>query len=162
MAGLYMPGCLRDASPDARGRRVILNRTLGRAIKNADVAALDDLTYLVESGSDRIGALDFQCSSSENVPRVAPTATLEELHTGADKVEIGLPLSSALDRALFHGKSIGGARPKAMIQDGDTKWIAKFSSRTDTFNIVKGEYVAMRLAAKARLNVPPASYPCRR
>ena len=154
-AGLGMAGCLRDAAPDAWGRRVILNRTFGRKGKDVDTAALDELTYLLESGSDRIGALDFQHSPSEYVPRAVQTATLEELLSAAEKVEKGEPLTPDLDQALFHGTSLGGARPKAMIQEGDRKMIAKFSSSTDTYNVVKAEYVAMRLAAKAELNVAP-------
>ena len=154
-AGLSMAGCLRDAAPDAWGRRVILNRTFGRKGKDVDTAALDELTYLLESGSDRIGALDFQRSSSEYAPRDARVATLEELLNSAEKVENGLPLTADLDQALFHGTSLGGARPKAMIQEDDTKMIAKFSSSTDTYNVVKAEYVAMRLAAKAGLDVAP-------
>ena len=154
-AELSMAGCLRDAAPDAWGRRVILNRTFGRKGKDVDTAALDELTYLLESGSDRIGALDFQHSPSEYVPRDARAATLEELLNAAEKVEQGEPLTPDLDRALFHGTSLGGARPKAMIQDGDTKMIAKFSSSTDTYNVVKAEYVAMRLAARAGLDVAP-------
>ncbi len=154
-AGLSMAGCLRDASPDAWGRRVILNRTFGRKGKDVDTAALDELSYLLESGSDRIGALDFQHSPSEYVPRDARAATLEEMLNAAEKVEKGEPLTPDLDRALFHGTSLGGARPKAMIQDGDTKTIAKFSSSTDTYNVVKAEYVAMRLAARAGLDVAP-------
>ena len=153
--GLGMAGCLRDAAPDAWGRRVILNRTFGRKGKDADTAVLDDLTYLVESGSDRIGALDFQHSPSKYVPRVVQTATLEELLSAAEKVENGVPLTPELDQALFHSTSLGGARPKAMIQDGDTKMIAKFSSSTDTYNVVKAEYIAMRLAAKVGLDVAP-------
>lgn len=151
--GLSMAGCLRDAAPDAWGRRVILNRTFGRRGMDVDTAALDELTYLLESGSDRIGALDFQRSPSEYVPRVVQSATLEELLSAAEKVEKGVPLTPDLDQALFHGTSLGGARPKAMIQDGDKKMIAKFSSSTDTYNVVKAEYVAMRLAAKAGLHV---------
>jgi len=138
-----------------RGRRVILNRTFGRRGKDVDTAALDELTYLLESGSDRIGALDFQHSPSEYVPRDARAATLEELLNAAGKVENGEPLTPDLDQALFHGTSLGGARPKAMIQDGDTKVIAKFSSSRDTYNVVKAEYVAMRLAARAGLDVAP-------
>ena len=153
--GLSMAGCLRDAAPDAWGRRVILNRTFGRKGKDVDTAALDELTYLLESGSDRIGALDFQHSPSEYVPRAAQTATLEELLSAAEKVEKGEPLTPDLDRALFHGTSLGGARPKAMIQDGDTKMIAKFSSSTDSYNVVKAEFIAMRLAARAGLDVAP-------
>ena len=154
-AGLSMAGCLRDAAPDAWGRRVILNRTFGRRGKDVDIAALDELTYLLASGSDRIGALDFQHSPSEYVPRAVQTATLEELLSAAEKVEQGVPLTTDLDQALFHGTSLGGARPKAMIEDGDTKMIAKFSSRTDTYNVVKAEFVAMRLAARAGLDVAP-------
>src|SRR3954465_5300675 len=56
--GLSMPGCIRDAAPDAWGRRVIINKKLGRRGKEVDTAELDELTYLLESGSDRIGALD--------------------------------------------------------------------------------------------------------
>src|SRR5690349_16595519 len=59
-AGLSMPNCLRDAAPDAWGRRVIINRRLGAKAGDANAADLDELTYLLESGSDRIGALDFQ------------------------------------------------------------------------------------------------------
>ena len=156
-AGLSMAGCLRDAAPDAWGRRVILNRAFGRKGKDVDIAAVDELTYLLASGSDRIGALDFQRSPSEYEARAVQTATLEELLSAAEKVEGGIPLTPDLDQALFHGTSLGGARPKAMIQDGDTKKIAKFSSSTDTYNVVKAEYVAMRLAAKAGLNVAPVS-----
>ncbi|RFF28929.1 MULTISPECIES: type II toxin-antitoxin system HipA family toxin [unclassified Wenzhouxiangella] len=154
-AGLSMAGCLRDAAPDAWGRRVILNRAFGRKGQDVDIAVLDELTYLLASGSDRIGALDFQRSPSEYQARAVQNATLEELLNAAEKVERGVPLTPDLDQALFHGTSLGGARPKAMVQDGDTKMIAKFSSSTDTYNVVKAEYVAMRLAAKAGLNVAP-------
>ena len=154
-AGLSMAGCLRDAAPDAWGRRVILNRTFGRKGKDVDIAALDELTCLLASGSDRTGALDFQHSPSEYVPRAVQAATLEELLSAAEKAEQGVPLTPVLDLALFHGTSLGGARPKAMIRDSDTKMIAKFSSRTDTYNVVKAEFVAMRLAARVGLDVSP-------
>lgn len=153
--GLTMAGCLRDAAPDAWGRRVILNRAFGGKGRDTDIGALDELTYLLESGSDRIGALDFQRSPTEYVPRAAKNASLEELQQAADKVDKGVPLTPDLDQALFHGTSLGGARPKAMIEDGDKKLIVKFSSSTDTYNIVKAEFIAMRLAGKAGLNVAP-------
>ncbi|MBE0509462.1 MAG: type II toxin-antitoxin system HipA family toxin [Gammaproteobacteria bacterium] len=155
LPGLSMPGCLRDASPDAWGRRVIINRVLGGMASNVDTDALDELSYLLESGSDRIGALDFQCSPTEYQPRLASEASLEELLSAAECVEQGLPLSAALDQVLIHGTSIGGARPKAMLQDGKHKYIAKFSSSTDLYNVIKAEYLAMRLAAKLGLQVAP-------
>ena len=57
LPGLDMPGCIRDASPDAWGRRVLINRKLGQQGQGAAGFELDELTYLLESGSDRIGAL---------------------------------------------------------------------------------------------------------
>ena len=153
--GLRMPSCIRDAAPDAWGRRVILNRKLGLKGANTDTTTFDELTYLLESGSDRIGALDFQRSPTEYIPRSANKVTLEELLASAQRVEQGVPLTSDLDMALFHGSSIGGARPKALIEDRDKKYVAKFSSRADLYSVVKGEYIAMRLAAMAGLNVAP-------
>jgi serine/threonine-protein kinase HipA len=52
---------------------------------------------------------------------------------------------------LFHGSSIGGARPKALIQDKGKKYVAKFSSGTDLYSVVKAEFIAMRLAELAGL-----------
>ncbi|MGV1048589.1 MAG: type II toxin-antitoxin system HipA family toxin [Solirubrobacterales bacterium] len=143
-------GCIADAAPDAWGRRVILNRRTGRV--DADPADLSLITYLLESGSDRIGALDFQASASEYVPRSTGHATLTELAESAARVEAGVPLSPELDQALLHGSSVGGARPKALLDDGGRRLIAKFSSTTDTFPIVKGEFVAMELARRAGID----------
>lgn len=153
--GLSMPGCIRDAAPDAWGRRVIINKQLGVKGSNIDTGQIDELTYLLESGSDRIGALDFQRSPSEYVPRSANNVTLEELLKSAERVEKGISLTPELDQALFHGSSIGGARPKALIEDQVAKYVAKFSSSTDLHSVVKAEFIAMRLAALAGLNVAP-------
>lgn len=153
--GLTMPGCIRDAAPDAWGRRVIINKKLGLKGADTDTAELDELTYLLESGSDRIGALDFQRSPTDYVQRSANKVSMEELIESAERVEKGVPLTPELDQALFHGSSIGGARPKALIQDQGKKYIAKFSSGTDLYSVVKAEFIAMRLAEIAGLNVAP-------
>ncbi|HWA21964.1 MAG TPA: type II toxin-antitoxin system HipA family toxin [Caulobacterales bacterium] len=155
LAGLSMPGCLRDASPDAWGRRVIINRTMGLAGDAAAAVDLDELTYLLESGSDRIGALDFQASATAYVARVGQSAPLATLLEAAELVERGVPLSPELDLALRHGSSLGGARPKAMLEDGDTKLIAKFSASNDLYSVVKAEFIAMRLALACDLKVAP-------
>lgn len=153
--GLNMPGCIRDAAPDAWGRRVILNKILGIGGANSDTAEIDELTYLLESGSDRIGALDFQRSATEFEARASSNASMEELLESVLRVENGVPLTPELDQALFHGSSIGGARPKALISDNGVKYIAKFSCSTDLYSVVKAEFVAMRLASQAGLAVAP-------
>ncbi|WP_334150397.1 type II toxin-antitoxin system HipA family toxin [Hyphomicrobium sp.] len=153
MAGLTMAGCLRDGAPDAWGRRVIINRMFGHKGEAIDVGQIDELTYLLQSGSDRIGALDFQTSSSKFVPRLGTQASLEELLSVAELVEKGVPITPELEQAVFHGTSLGGARPKAAIETAAKKYIAKFSASTDITNVVKAEFVAMRMAAKLGLNV---------
>lgn len=153
--GLEMPNSIRDAAPDAWGRRVIINKIFGQKGVDTDTGNLGELSYLLESGSDRIGALDFQRSPREYVPRSVNNASLEELLESAQRVERGVPLTPELDQALFHGSSIGGARPKALIENQGTKYIAKFSSSTDVYSVVKAEYIAMKLAMLAGLDVAP-------
>jgi serine/threonine-protein kinase HipA len=153
--GLTMPGCIRDASPDAWGRRVIISKKLGLKGAGIDTAELDELTYLLASGSDRIGALDFQRSPTAYVPRATDNVSMEELIESAERVEKGEPLTPELDQALFHGSSIGGARPKSLIQDKGKKYVAKFSSSADLYSVVKAEFIAMRLAELAGLNAAP-------
>lgn len=155
--GLSMPSSIRDAAPDAWGRRVILNRRFGAKGRDLDSQDLSELAFLLESGSDRIGALDFQESPREYVPRQAQNASLEELMDSAERVEAGIPLTPELDQALYHGSSIGGARPKALIESEDKKFIAKFSASNDLYSVVKAEFIAMRLAAHAGLSVAPVS-----
>jgi serine/threonine-protein kinase HipA len=151
--GMGMASCIRDGSPDAWGRRVIINRLTGKKPDAPDVPELSELTFLLQSGSDRIGALDFQASATEYVPRLAAEASLPELLEAVDLIEKGVPLPPALDQALNHGTSIGGARPKAMINDNGRKFIAKFSASNDTYSVVKAEFIAMRLARAVGLNV---------
>jgi serine/threonine-protein kinase HipA len=138
--------CLRDGSPDAWGRRVI-------TYEHPQLSA-DELDFMLLSGSNRIGALDFQHSSSEYVPRIKKESNLEELLNAAEYIEKGIPLPIDLGNALLQGSSIGGARPKCLIEDNHNQYVAKFSLSTDLYDIIKAEYIAMRLANLVHLNVP--------
>ena len=105
-------GCVADAGPDAWSRRVIEHRRL------IEPGGLSTLGYLLESGSDRIGALDVQPAADAYVPRLGGMTSLEQLAEATRRVEEGLPLSNELGRALVHGSSAGGARPKVLITAG--------------------------------------------
>lgn len=146
---LPLHGCLRDAAPDAWGRRVINLRTAANP-----EAELSELVYLASSSSDRIGALDFQESATQYVPR-GQGATLEQLMRMAELVEAGQVIPPDLAAAADHGTSIGGARPKAVLEDRGRHLIAKFSSSTDTRPVVKAEAAAMLLAARVGIAVAP-------
>lgn len=147
-----IPLCLDDAAPDSWGRAVI-NAHLGQVGNELDI-----LTYLVESGSDRVGAVDFQRSPTEYVPRAPAHAPLGLLLEAADIVAAGETLDPDLAEALLNGTPLGGARPKALIEDQATKYLAKFSRSTDTFLWVQSEYIAMELARRCGLDVAPVRY----
>lgn len=146
---LIMPSCIRDAGPDAWGRRILESqqKTFG----------LNELDYLLQSGSDRIGALDFQLSSQNYIARRMGHPSLDDLHKAAQMLDQNQPLPPELEQALLRGTSVGGARPKAVITDGDKKYIAKFSSSTDTYDVIRAEYIAMKLARICELDVAEVS-----
>ena len=155
--GLNLANCIRDAAPDAWGRRVIMNRKFGSTANQLDNIQLDELTYLLESGSDRIGALDFQRSPTRYEPRLAAHHSLDQLIESAERLEKGIPLTSDQDQALILGSAVGGARPKALIESGNKAFIAKFSAGSDSSNMVKTEFIAMRLAERVGLDVAPVT-----
>lgn len=149
---MMMAGCLRDGRPDSWGQRVIIDRLTGKRGPEASEVILDELTYLLESGSNRIGGLDFQSSSTEYVPRVT-TALLDELHEAANALQDGT-LTPDLEIALAAGTAVGGARPKVLVADGDTEYIAKFSTSSDTYSQVKAEAAGLELARRVGISVP--------
>ena len=144
-------GCLRDAAPDGWGQRVIENAH----VSAGGTHALGVLDYLLRSSANRIGALGFSRSVDAPPSSGERGASLDELVASAERVEAGEPLDPDLDRALLHGTSVGGARPKALLSDGDRSLIAKFSSSSDSRPVVKAEFVAMTLAKRAGLTVAP-------
>ena len=143
-----LPSCLRDAAPDWWGQYLLALR-LGREPS--------PLESLLEVGSDRIGALDFQAAAGEYVPRPAASElTLAELQAPTAQLDMrggSRPeLDPALERALA---SVGGMRPKALYEEDGRKFIAKFVSHVDSFPVLKGEFLAMRLAAACGMRVAP-------
>jgi serine/threonine-protein kinase HipA len=150
--GMAMAGCLWDSSPDSWGQRVIIARLTGLLGAAADEVALERTTFLIESGSNRIGGLDFQASPTVYVPR-AETATLDELHAAVDALQAG-ELHAELFKALVDGTAVGGARPKVVIRDHDVEYIAKFSVSSDPYPVVKAEAVGMELARRVGIDAP--------
>jgi len=147
--GLTVAACLKDATPDSWGERVIGNR-----LSSGD-AELSIETYMLESGSNRLGALDFQESSEDYRPRL-DTASLDELYDAAEKVLAGEQLNPAIGDALMNGTAIGGAHPKVLISDAGADYIAKLSVSTDVHPWIRAEAVANELARRCGIEVPNA------
>jgi len=138
---------IRDAAPDAWGRRVLLYKSGGHP--------LSELDYLLQAGKDRIGALDVTTEpTSYTAIHTDLHSSVGDLLNAAQSVEAGKALPESLGNALLHGSSVGGARPKSLLNDKGHKWIAKFSSTTDYYPVVRSEYAAMWLAGQCGIEVP--------
>ncbi|HTO00687.1 MAG TPA: type II toxin-antitoxin system HipA family toxin [Microthrixaceae bacterium] len=146
-SGDRLPLCIDDSMPDSWGRRLV-NHRLGEP--NSE---LSELTYLLESNQDRIGALEFHRSPDDISRAATGNPSLTELAAAAERIDQGLPIDEQLNAALVHGTSIGGARPKSLLDGAPGSLIAKFSSSTDTYPVVQGEFVAMKLASLTGLDV---------
>ncbi len=149
--GLPIFGGIRDAAPDSWGRRVI------EAKLKVPANSLPESQYLLHAGSDRVGALDIRESIHDGPTQGANGShALEHLMDAAERIEEGLPIPAHLEAIFMDGTALGGARPKASVRDEHgVLWLAKFSSRKDSFDIPAIECAVLRLAAAAGLTVPP-------
>ena len=143
-------GAVDDARPDRWGERVI------RFIDKP--ARLSLLEYLYFAGDDRFGALGVSISAEQYLPRrLGPLPTLQEadrIHELIRKVQDNEPIPTELRRLVSPGATMGGARPKALLNLGGEQWVIKFSDGepADTPLI---EHATMSLAQKARIQSAP-------
>ena len=145
--GGALPLSLRDALPDAWGRRV-LEAQHGKQ--------LSDLDVLLSTNEDRVGALVFSQSLPIEVP-VPPEALhdLDALAHAAAQLEAGNTTDRSLQRLLQVGGSLGGLRPKATFIHAGCRHIAKFPSRGDSCDMAALEAATLALARQCGIAVPP-------
>lgn len=148
LGGMF--GALRDASPDHWGRRVI-ERHLRRT-------GLGEIDYLLYSPDDRAGALGFGLNQKPPAPkrRFNRTLDLEELQALADAIVADEPPpdgsdATQVEKLLQLGTSLGGARPKAVVEDADGLWIAKFNRADDKWNNARVENAMLVLGRECGL-----------
>jgi len=148
-----IPGAVRDAGPDAWGRRVIehkLQRSPGD---------LEEIDYLLNGPQDGAGYLSF--SVRVELPatqrRYNRTHQLAELIEAAQAIEEGKRVPEHILEQLEPGTSMGGARPKATIEDGNRLWIGKFPEKNDRCNLQRVEYATLELARRCGIAVSNAN-----
>jgi serine/threonine-protein kinase HipA len=150
LKGLF--GALRDAGPDYWGRRVIE--------KHAGRAELGELDYLLNAPDDRAGALGYGLNKEPPAParQFNRTMQLERMQALADSIiaEDELPANAIRDLSqvqdlLLIGTAMGGARPKAVVEDEGALWLAKFNRHDDRWNHARVEHAMLILAHECGL-----------
>ncbi len=138
-------GALRDSSPDYWGRRVIE--------RHAGKAQLSELDYLLHSPDDRAGALGFGLNQAPPAVQRSFNQTLDlaKLQAIADKLVREEDLSGdvtagQIEELLLIGTSMGGARPKTVVENQDGLWLAKFNRPDDRWNNTRVEHAMLVLA----------------
>jgi serine/threonine-protein kinase HipA len=153
LGGLF--GALRDSGPDSWGRRVVE--------KHCGKVQLGELDYLLESPDDRAGALGFGLGQRPPAPkrRFNQTLELEKLQQIAEAlmrdetIEPGDEVAQVQELLLI-GSAMGGARPKAVVEDDQGLWIAKFNRSDDPWNNTRVERAMLELARSCGIS-PAAS-----
>ena len=147
-----LPGSLMDSTPDRWGRNLISKRYPGRRLDNLDyLLGVSDIT--------RQGALRFTTELSgpfqhpdATVPRLV---ALRQLLEAVRLVESPTEGSEAVKFLLDAGSgSLGGARPKAAVDNNGRLYLAKFPHSHDRRDVITAEYDALQGARKSGIRVP--------
>lgn len=142
-------GAVDDARPDRWGERVI--RFLDKPPR------LSVLDYLFYAGDERFGALGVSVSADQYLaratgplPQLADVAEMEEL---VQQVLAGQPVAQEKRRLITPGTTLGGARPKALLNLEGHQWVLKFRDQDEPFDTPMVEHATMTLAAHAGIRV---------
>jgi serine/threonine-protein kinase HipA len=148
-----LPGCFRDASPDRWGRNLLRKAWTGKR-------AISELDFLLGvSDETRIGALRFATAPDGPVlaegTRVPKLVQLPRLMAAADEAATADGLGGVKELLSAGTGSLGGARPKAVVEDDGHQWLAKFAHGSDAWSVPAWEKTVSDLAARAGVAVPP-------
>ncbi|SOE52057.1 type II toxin-antitoxin system HipA family toxin [Orrella dioscoreae] len=156
---------LEDTAPDSWGERVIRRAHARLRQQDRETPALEPVDFLMWVDDEaRVGALRLFDPQANIYLRaggrhwhVPPLVELDKVVQAARALEAGTESAQDLHYLLGQGTSLGGARPKSTVRDTDGRLaLGKFPSQADKRDVIRGEVLAMHLAAKAGINVAAA------
>lgn len=156
---------LEDTAPDSWGERVIRRAHARLRQQDRETPALEPVDFLMWVDDEaRAGALrlfdpraNVYLRSGGAHWHVPPLVELGKVVQAARALEAGTESAQDLHYLLGQGTSLGGARPKSTVRDTDGRLaLGKFPSQADKRDVIRGEVLAMHLAAKAGINVAAA------
>lgn len=151
-AGSALHGAFRDCAPDRWGRSLI-NRWFRYEGKRASISELDYL--LGVSDQFRVGNFRFETPLVPWQPREIPPMTfLPRLLRLSERVSGDDEYASTKELLEVGSASLGGARPKALVKDGDDLWLAKFPHPQDQWDVMAWEQWSLKLAEYFGITTP--------
>ena len=155
-----LPGAFRDAAPDRWGQTLIRHRYLRESKERGGrLRTINEVDYLLGvNDHTRQGSLRFSFEKggafqrpSTDIPQlIALPKLLNASHRYAAEQD-----ESAIAYLLDAGSaSLGGARPKAAVYDGEDLYIAKFPHKQDQWDVIAWEWVSLNVAAEAGICAP--------
>jgi serine/threonine-protein kinase HipA len=157
------PLAFADTEPVTWGKRVIqrAHAKFRQRDPSLGVLARFDLLTAVDDFS-RMGALRLRDAKGQFLRsdiefRTPQFIELEKIYASTRAVERGTETEADLRFLQGKGTSLGGLRPKCTVLDKDGALaLGKFPSISDTRSVVRGELLALKLAALAKLDVAQA------
>jgi len=151
--GTVLPAPIADGTPDSWGRALIRSSKphpteLDYLIGSDDHTRIGALRYLDEDGTPQAAR------RRDSIPKLVDLA---EISAAARSFEAAPSRYAALRANLIGAAgSLGGARPKVNVEDGDGLWIAKLTSERDIYPVEKAEVMVLSMAAKVGLKAARA------
>jgi serine/threonine-protein kinase HipA len=147
-----LPGSFMDSTPDRWGRNLINRRYPGRH--------LDNLDYLLgTSDITRQGALRFKTERNGTFQypdtKIPKLVALPELLDATRTIDDPRSGNEAIRYLLEAGSgSLGGARPKAVVEKDGCLFLAKFPHQSDEADVIVAEYRALIEAGRRQMAIP--------
>lgn len=117
-------GAMDDARPESWGERVI--RMIDKPQR------LSVLEYMFLAGDDRFGALGVSISAKHYWPRrfgpLPDLADADEIQELIRKMQNNEPIPQAQERLISPGATMGGARPKTLVNIDKDQWVIEFAA----------------------------------
>lgn len=157
-----LPGVMADSAPDRWGRHLISREMSYRSHDSSGTAHyLSELDFLIGvSDVARHGCLRYRDGDGPylrddstipllvDLPKLKNAADIVARDDGDDYAAIKFLLGAGTS-------SLGGARPKASVRDGDRLLIAKFPHHHDQWDVMAWEKTALDIAERSGIATPP-------
>ncbi len=141
-------GIIQDSGPDSWGKLLIKHAT------GETPSDIDAILQCVGDGAGCIALGDVEAKARYQAPDAGLILKVAEYfrQVESDVFAEDIDLPEELQQVVKPGTSLGGAKPKITVQDGDALWIAKFPERGDSPYIACYESAMLNLAKECGIS----------